>query len=190
VLQIFKADIMIPLNAAKCSQRGTVMKKLSTQVGVFVILIIIFAFNGVAQQAELIEPSRSLEAASGAPGHLTVFSEPPGQDVALDDALIGLTPIRIESLDPGIHRLQVGESITKIYIESGKTFHISLFKNRFIKFENTQKEATAPSDNGGQLGVNQRELDRLPQKSPPIEEVNRKAWKRWMQFVNGTSSHF
>ena len=154
-----------------------------------VVFFAVFGFNLVVPQAELIEPSRSLKTASGGPGHLTVFSEPPGLDVKLDGASIGSAPIRVKALEPGIHRLQVGDSVTDIYIEPGQTFHISLFRNRFIKFEVAQQEAAASPDTNELSAVEQLGSEASPQQYKRKEE-NRKAWERWMQFVNGSSRHF
>ncbi len=154
-----------------------------------VISLCIFGFLWISAHAELIKPSRSLKSTSGGPGSLTVFSEPPGQDVKLDGSSVGSTPIRVKTLDPGIHRLQVGGAATEIYIEPGHTFHISLFRDRFIKLDVTQNQAAASTDNGGRSAVDRRASQETPQQFSTNEE-NRKAWKRWMQFVDGTSKHF
>ena len=165
------------------------MKKYSKKTAFIVMLICIIGFAWVTVQAELIEPSRSLKSTSGGPGSLTVFSEPPGQDVKLDGSSVGSTPIRLKTLDPGIHRLQVGGAATEIYIEAGQTFHISLFRDRFIKLDVTQNQAAASTDTGGTSAVDRRTSQEPPQQFSTSEE-NRKAWKRWMQFVDGTSKHF
>jgi len=149
----------------------------------------IFIFNSAALQAELIEPSRSLKTTAESPGRLTVFSEPPGLTVKLDGTTVGQAPMLIKDVEPGIHQLQVSESATEIYMEPGKTFHISLFRNRFIQFEVAKKEPAEPSG--------AKKLT-TPQTSSPepsslrlrTEKENRKAWERWMKFINGSAKYF
>ncbi len=150
---------------------------------------VIVGLDVKAVQAELIEPSRTLRASPGDTGHLTVFSEPPGLNVKLDGASFGKTPIRIRALDPGIHHLQVQESFTEIIIEPGKTFHISLFKNKFIPFQISEKEPAAPSGTTASSAAGGRAFKPPPQQLSNKEE-DRKAWERWMQFVNGSTKHF
>lgn len=157
-----------------------------------VFLWVSFAIAGyplTALQAELIEPTRSIKGASADPGHLTVFSEPPGLNVSLNGASVGKTPIRIKALEPGIHQLQINESVTEINIEPGKVFHISLFRNRFIIFQVAPKEPSAPSENNASPAVESRTAE-APSQQIRAKEENRQAWERWMQFVNGSSEHF
>jgi hypothetical protein len=92
----------------------------------------------------LIAPTRSLKATAEDPGQLTVFSEPPGLNIKLDGKFVGQTPMRIKAVDPGTHQLQVGESVTDIYLEPGQPFHISLFKNKFIQFQVAKKKHQKP----------------------------------------------
>jgi len=165
------------------------MKKMSAPMLFLAGFFAISVFNLAALQAELIEPTRSLKTAGEEPGRLTVFSEPPGLNVKLDKASVGQTPMRIEGVGPGTHQLQVGESTTEIDIEPGQTFHISLFKNRFIQFQLAKKEAAQPS---GPEKTSTAET-RLPEPSAEqqkVKEENRQAWERWMLFVNGSSKHF
>ena len=139
--------------------------------------------------AELIEPSRSLKSASGGPGQLTIFSEPPGMEVKLDGTSVGSAPIRIKTLNPGVHRLQVGESATEITIESDQTLHISLFRNRFIQFQVTENQR-APASAAGGPSKTERRIPETSSQQIRVKEENRKAWERWMQFVDGRSKHF
>lgn len=92
-------------------------------------------------QAQLIEPSRSLEGASDGAGLLSVVSEPPGLDVQLDGAVIGKTPIFSTRFPPGLHVLRVRDSETEIHLAARKTFAISWFKGSFIKIPETVKPA-------------------------------------------------
>jgi hypothetical protein len=150
--------------------------------GFFTIIVLNFS----ALQAGLIEPTRSLKATAEDPGQLTVFSEPPGLNIKLDGKFVGQTPMRINRVDAGIHQLQVGESVTEIYVKPGQPFHISLFKNKFIQFQVAKKEAS---------GAGKELTAETPAPQPSsghlkTKEENRKAWERWMLFVNGSSNHF
>lgn len=151
--------------------------------------LVIFLLNLVVPQAELIEPTRNLKGSAEAQSRLTVYSEPPGLAVKLDGAPVGQTPMRIQKVEPGIHRLQVRESVAEIYVEPGKTVHISLFKNEFIHFSVTEKEPLRPPEN------KTPSQDKSWTPKPSAEEIrtkaeNRAAMERWMRFVNGTSRFF
>ena len=165
------------------------MKKMLKLVVFLTGFFTLFVFNFSAPQAELLEPTRSLKATGGDTGQLTVFSEPPGLRVKLNGTLVGQTPMRIKAVDPGTHQLQVRESVTEIYIGPGQTFHISLFKNKFIQFQIAKKEAVEPS------GAEKTSTSETWAPEPSSEQLrtkeeNRKAWERWMLFVNGSSRHF
>lgn len=165
------------------------MKKMFKLVVFLTGFFTLFVFNFSTLQAELIEPTRSLKTSAQDLGQLTVFSEPPGLSIKLDGTLVGQTPMRIKAVDPGIHQLQVRESVTEIYLEPGQTFHISLFKNKFIQFQGAKKEASEPS------GAKKTSTPKTWATGPSSEQLrtekeNRKAWKRWMLFVNGSSDHF
>jgi hypothetical protein len=153
--------------------------------GFFLIIFISFS----VPQAGLIEPTRSLKSSAEGPAQLTVFSEPPGLSIKLDGKLVGQTPMRMDAVEPGTHQLYVGESVTEIYVAPGQPFHISLFKNKFIQFDAAKKEtATAPG-----AGKTSTSETPAPQPSPDYlrtKEENRKAWERWMQFVDGSLKHF
>jgi hypothetical protein len=90
-------------------------------------------------QAQLIEPTRSLEGEPEGVGLLNVLSEPPGMDVQLDGSVIGKTPIFSARFPPGVHVLRVGGSETEIQIAAGKTFVVSWFKGAFIEIPETAK---------------------------------------------------
>ena len=150
--------------------------------GFFTIIVLNFS----ALQAGLIEPTRSLKATAENPGQLTVFSEPPGLNIKLDGKFVGQTPMRINAVDPGTHQLQVGESVTDIYLAPGQPFHISLFKNKFIQFQVAKKEAS-------EAGKTLTSTTAPPKPSSEhlrTKKENRKAWERWMLFVNGSANHF
>ncbi len=145
--------------------------------------------NSAVLQAELIEPTRTLKKTPDAPGQLTIFSEPPGLVVKIDQTPVGQTPLRIKEIAPGTHRLQVSDSATEIHLEPGMTFHISLFKNKFIQFQAVKKEPMEPTE----AEPYPKTATWAPEPSPEqlkTKENNRKAWDRWVQFVNGSSRHF
>ena len=165
------------------------MKKMYKLVVFLTGFFTIIFLNFSALQAGLIEPTRSLKATAEDPGQLTVFSEPPGLSIKLDGTFVGQTPMRINAVDPGTHQLQVGKSVTEIHVEPGQTFHISLFKNKFIQFQVAKKEALEPAGAGKTL----TSPTAAPEPSSEhlrTKEENRKAWERWMLFVNGSSNHF
>ncbi|MGB5745966.1 MAG: PEGA domain-containing protein [Desulfobacterales bacterium] len=80
----------------------------------------------------MIRPTRALDSTGEKLGKLSVFSEPPGLEVALEGTLIGKTPIFVDEVKPGSHRLRIKNSETDITIEPGKTLQISLYKDKFI----------------------------------------------------------
>ena len=146
-------------------------------------------FNSAVLHAELIEPTRTLNKTPDGSGQLTIFSEPPGQVVKIDGTPVGQTPLRIQEVAPGAHRLQVRDSVTEINLEPGTAFHISLFKNKFIQFQVEKKEPVEQSE----AHPYPKTQTWAPEPSPEqlkTKEQNRKAWERWVQFVNGSSRHF
>jgi hypothetical protein len=165
------------------------MKKYTKLTITFLTFLSVMGFGLMTSTAELIEPSRSLKSTSGGPGQLTIFSEPPGMVVKLDGTSVGSAPIRIKSLNPGVHRLQVGKSATEITIEPGQTIHISLFRNRFIQFQADEKQDSQTADTGDPSKTDRR-ISETPPQQYGVKEENRKAWERWMRFVDGTTRHF
>jgi len=128
-----------------------VMKKA---IKITIILVFGLAFllgYFTAWSSELIKPTRTLDSAGEKPGKLSVFSEPPGLEVALEGTIIGNTPLFLDDVKPGIHRLRVKNSETDITIEPGKTLQISLYKGKFVLIQDT---------------------DNKPPKQPETEEPN------------------
>ena len=116
------------------------MKKLTT---ITIVIVFGFAFLLVyspAWSSELIKPTRALDSTGEKLGKLTVFSEPPGLEVTLEGTIIGKTPIFLDEVKPGNHRLRVKNSETDIIIEPGKTLQISLYKDKFILIPATDKK--------------------------------------------------
>jgi len=165
------------------------MKKFSKIMIILTGFFVIFLCNSAVLQAELIEPTRTLKKTSEAPGQLTVFSEPPGLVVKIDGTPVGQTPLRIQEVAPGAHQLHVRDSVTEINLEPGMTFHISLFKNKFIQFQVANKEQEKPPE----TNPYPKNQTWAPEPSPAqlkTKAQNRKAWDRWVHFVNGSSRHF
>jgi hypothetical protein len=92
-------------------------------------------------QAQLIEPTRSLQGEPEETGLLSVLSEPPGMEVRLDGNVIGRTPIFSARFPPGAHVLRIRDSETDIRLAAGRTFAVSWFKGSFIEIPETAKPA-------------------------------------------------
>jgi hypothetical protein len=60
-------------------------------LGVF--LVFLFVAVPFSVSGELIEPTRTIQSSEKAIGRISVFSEPPGLDVFLNNSKIGKTPI-------------------------------------------------------------------------------------------------
>jgi hypothetical protein len=91
--------------------------------------------------AQLLEPTRSLQDASGGTGLLNVLSEPTGMEVQVDGRVIGKTPVFSARFPAGVHMLRIKDSGTDIHLAAGKTFAISWFKGSFIEIPETVKSA-------------------------------------------------
>lgn len=159
----------------------------------FLVIVYVFQFVCLSSvSAELIEPTRNLEGQqTEAMGRLTVLSEPPGLNVTLDGNGLGKTPAFMVKVKLGIHNLRVRDSETEIYLESGKTLKISLFKNEFIQIPVESKVAEKQQPDLEQ----QRQVSAPPAVQPSPAEVrtqeNRdRAKERWMRFVDGSSPAF
>ena len=107
-------------------------------LGIFLSLL--FVVVTVAESEELIKPTRTLKSSEKIPGRLSVFSEPHGLDVFLDQSNIGKTPILSMEVEPGTHTLKVEGSETEISVLPGKPLRLSLFKGNFIEIKEQQKE--------------------------------------------------
>ena len=119
----------------------SVMKKA---IKIAIVLVFGLAFllvYSTAWSSELIKPTRTLDSAGEKPGKLSVFSEPPGFEVALEGTIIGNTPLFLDDVKPGSHRLRIKNSETDITIEPGKTLQISLYKDKFILIQATDKKS-------------------------------------------------
>jgi hypothetical protein len=103
-------------------------------------LFLMFVVAAVAVGGELIQPTRTLQSSERSSGNLTVFSEPPGLEVFLDQSNIGKTPIHAVEVTPGTHRLKIKDTENEIHVRSGKPLRLSWFKGTFIKIKEPEKE--------------------------------------------------
>jgi hypothetical protein len=83
--------------------------------------------------AQLIEPTRTLDHATEAKGLLNVLSEPPGMEVQVGGQVIGKTPIFSAGLPAGVHVMRIGDAETDVHIVAGEATSISWFKGSFIE---------------------------------------------------------
>ena len=102
-------------------------------------LFLVFVMATAAVGGELIQPTRTLQSAESA-GNLSVFSEPPGLEVFLDQSNIGKTPIHAVEVTPGTHNLRVKDTERKIHVIPGKPLRLSWFKGRFIEVKEAKEE--------------------------------------------------
>jgi hypothetical protein len=138
------------------------MKKLTK-----ITIVLGFAFLLVyspAWSSELIKPTRALDSTGEKLGKLSVFSEPSGLEVTLEGTIIGKTPLFLDEVKTGSHRLRVKNSVTDIIIEPGKTLQISLFNDKFILIPATDKK---PPKQPATVETNLTKSEPLP---PPAEE--------------------
>jgi hypothetical protein len=115
------------------------MNKLT--IGLIVSLLINWLISPIILHAELIEPTRTLEAAADNPGVLNVYSEPRGLELRLDGKAIGKTPLVSYELSPGTHVLRVEGSEANFSIDSNQTISLSWFKGTFIQIPEKPKAA-------------------------------------------------
>ena len=101
---------------------------------------ILFVAVTPAVSGELIKPTRTLQSSEITPGTLSVFSEPHGLDVFLDQSNIGKTPILTLEVTPGTHHLKVVDSEIEIDIIPGKSLRLSLFKGTFVEIKEKDKD--------------------------------------------------
>ena len=140
------------------------MKKLTKITIVLVFGLAFLMVYSAAWSSELIKPTRTLDSSGEKPGKLSVFSEPPGLEVALEGKIIGKTPLLLDEMKPGSHRLQVNKSETDITIEPGKTLQISLYKDKFILIQATDKKSPKQPESV------ETNLTKSKSPPPPAEE--------------------
>ena len=108
-----------------------------------------------------------------------MVSEPPGQEVFLDGAKLGETPLWLREVAPGLRKIQIMQAQTDVFVLPGKTLQVALFKGSFIIIpEEEDKEEKQPgleqkkpsgTKRGGETGQGQDEQGLTP----------------WVIFING-----
>jgi hypothetical protein len=156
--------------------------------GGFIIVSLIANFSTL--QAELIEPTRTLEGEQQTTGRLTVLSDPPGLEITLDGNSLGKTPAFLVEIDSGIHSLRVENSETDIHIEPGKILKISLHKDEFILMPVAEKKAEKQPEIEVKGEVSEARITRPKSPEQIGEEKRRQAQDRWQRFIDGSSPIF
>jgi len=133
---------------------------------------------------ELIEPTRTLEDAGARWGKLVVFSEPPEFDVFLDGSNIGKTPVWLEKVREGTHKLQIKDLEKEICVKEGKTLKVGLFKGRFITGIEEEKKVGIETGADKKAPAAKVETAEFPEKQKEAD------LSRWEKFINGTLKHF
>ena len=132
---------------------------------------------------DLIAPTRTLEGREELPGRLTVVSEPPGLKVFLDGAEIGQTPVWLNEVKPGLHKLRVRDSERDVYVEPGKTVTLSYFKGSFIDVPEKKEVAREPAPEAEKV-TERRKVTKPPEEEKPTDLTP------WERFLNRTSPIF
>ncbi|MCW9017554.1 MAG: PEGA domain-containing protein [Kangiellaceae bacterium] len=111
-------------------------------------LFLVFVVAAIAVGGELIQPTRTLQSSEISSGSLTVFIEPPGLEVFLDQSNIGKTPIHAVEVTPGTHSLRIKDTENEIHVRSGKSLRLSWFKGTFIEVKAPEKETIQKPEEG------------------------------------------
>lgn len=167
------------------------MKKNALVTGLIAGLLF-FSVPGFIDAEELIPPSRTLEAAEPVPGEVSLFSEPPGLEVFINEKSAGLTPARRVSLKPGTHSLQIEGSDFQFEIAAGQRFQISFFNGQFIK-----KPTPEPPPVGKKQAIHEvteepaaESRPRSATAPPTRQKKTKSGLSSWDLFINGSSRHF
>ena len=148
--------------------------KVLSKILIFLTFVYVALLGySLAWSSELIEPTRTLELSSDSPGKLSVFSEPPGLDVALDGSGIGKTPIISKIVEPGTYVLRVNSEETEIYIGPGKDLRLSLHKGAFIEIPPERREVRQQKQTGD---MKTRKNPKSKQTKEKKEELNHLYW--------------
>jgi hypothetical protein len=160
------------------------MKSLLKSKRVLWAAALLFMITDLAMASDLIDPTRTLYGAVNATGSLTVLSEPPGLEVALNGTHLGKTPLFLDRVKPGIHTLWVKDSETTIDIKPDAILRISLFKGRFINIPAAKTEAVKTPT------IRQEKVNKSRSPQPPSREAGENDLTPWERFVNGSSKYF
>jgi len=159
-----------------------VFSKLINTIAFFSIVLLAAVAPG--DGGELIEPTRTLEDPAARWGKLIVFSEPPELDVFLDGSNIGKTPVWLEKVREGTHKLQIKDFEKEIYVKEGKPLRVGLFKGRFITRIEEEKKV------GIEAGADKKAPAAKVEAAESPESQKEADLSRWEKFVNGTLKHF
>jgi len=96
--------------------------------------------------AELIEPTRTLGEEDRKVGLLSVFSEPPEQEVRLDGEKIGLTPIVRFEVASGSHVLKISDTEAEIYIVPDKSVRLAIFDGELAVLPEKKENSTETTE--------------------------------------------
>jgi hypothetical protein len=173
-------DYDFPSRLFNCRAWGKMFSKLMNVYVSFAIILLGAA--ALCYGGELIEPTRTLQDAGERWGKLIVFSEPPEVDVFLDGSKVGQTPVWLERVKEGTHKLQIKDLEKEIYVKEGRTLKVGLFKGRFITRLEEEKKV------GKQAAADKKEPATKVEAAESPEK--QKDLSRWEKFVNGTLKHF
>ena len=133
---------------------------MKTLTKIFLLLAFVHGFVillPINTTAELIEPTRSLDKDSEKIGTLSVFSEPPEQEVWLDKEMIGLTPIVEHRVDVGVYILKISDTETEIKIAPNQSLRLSIFKDKLLVIPESElappTHAESATEDEQQVGV-------------------------------------
>lgn len=160
------------------------MKSIFKLMGILSAGLLVLFMMDPAAASDLIEPTRTLQAAPAATGDLAILSEPPGLDVALDGTLIGKTPVFLDNVKSGAHTLRVKNSETAIHLEPGATLQVSLFKGEFIITALAEKETAGPQ------ALEEQRAGQTSAIRQPRKEGHQNDLSDWERFTNRSLNHF
>jgi len=148
------------------------------------LAIILLGAAALSYGGELIEPTRTLQDAEERWGKLVVFSEPPELEVLLDGSKVGKTPLWLERVREGTHKVRIKDLETEVYVKEGRTLKVGLFKGEFITGIEEEKKA------GMQAGADKKPPAAKVEEAQSPEKQRETDLSRWEKFVNGTLKHF
>lgn len=106
------------------------------------VSLVFLVFASFSLSEELIAPTRTLQNLEKKFGYISIFSEPPGLEVFLNNSVIGQTPIFTKKVESGVHELKIKDSELELNLTPGKSLRYS-FRNGFF-FEIREKEMEGP----------------------------------------------
>jgi hypothetical protein len=107
-----------------------------------VLIVLGIIASGCLAGAELIEPSRNLDAGSNELGRIWVFSEPPGLSVRIDGKEVGVTPIVSREIEAGGHTVRVADNSTEVQVPPGEGVRLSFFRGQILVLTDMEPAAS------------------------------------------------